>query len=1129
MADTEMGLVPWEEEETSTVPWDQPNPSDKPTTIPRQADPLVTNPQSQEEYESAGTGDKFLGVPVQKGVTDEGEPRTYLTPPNAKDTYKAPGIGPVLQASDTLFGEGATQRVISGGVLESIKAPLELGEYLAESVGLDPNDEKFIRENFPTMPANNEGEKLAQEVLSIVIGGATGAGIGASVGGRVVGPAVTNAAGAANQIGAKIGELLGPKGKPLVEPIVRIWTKLQGKDPTNAPKKFELFLKGLFAATGEIIGSSATTPSDVQPLSESLGVVPETDDNFVGNIVDNATFSAGLGILAKLFQKTAIPTLVSRSIQGFKKKKPEAETLKWFQAIDQDITPDLPSDEIARRLGILTDVIDKHSTFKQALVGGDIKVDTTVSMTMGAQDYVRRAYDFLEPQMGAQKFNEFVRSKADDFIAQISTIKQSLKDTNTVAKSDAGSMQTLRDQFTQGADQFASPAASNQVGQDIARPAVDDLLGAQEGIDMAKAGRDRVVGERLDTYDDNYLMGIFEDAKKKGSFSSNPLLANLTGEELFKAWKQAKGRVDQMFENIPPQDVDPNELAEVISNASSITNVMNDFGIPSTSGGMSAIDDVEELAKTLEGNGRNDVKTLIDEVRPRLSKRISAAKDTGDISAAEQLIALRDGIDTLINKSGDPDIKRAFDEYKKFSATWHDIAPLADYDTAARTVKDYGTGSLSGVENVYAAGEKAFEAARAPNGPGYVKKFIEAFQSELPTASDDVTTALMAEGLNVAVKAIEDGKAVDGNAMWAAMEPQLKTLDAINPEAALKIRESISELRQADAQLADKEQAIDNAKRVYSEVREEVNRTAAKFFIANMTGNGEIAVMKETGPGFKQIFDHKDAPNIVEQVLDKMLTSGDTLAVEGFQAELLRHLGDRYFTSKPIGLASEEGTATAVREASGAQLSKALTGNASNDIELIRTMFSDKPEVQEIMYDLMELGNLSLNIRGSKPNPFGSNTANDISLKQGIDTAVNMIIGPLNRTGTRAKNIGRLLSAGVDASRGQIVKEIWGQLSTNSDEAVKALTYLKKDKSGKTWPSFVRRFLDDTRRRVIRGYTVDFKGTDQNTAEQPSPDAQTNEAFNIDTYMDENKYYFDKDGFMRKQGLYSDPNQQQGN
>ena len=1100
MANEELELVPWEQEEDDLelAPWEQPRVTDT-QNIPRQADPIVTNPQTMEEQQGATSGD-FLGVPTQKGINDQGEPRSYLTPlpMEASGAYNIPVAGPVMRGIEGITGEGSIQRMVGGGVLESIKAPLELAEYLAETVGLDPNDEKYIRESFPTMPANNPAEKAVQEITSMIIGGATG-----------------------TAVGVRLGGLLGAQGAKFAGPLLQTMAGFKKADPVNANKKFELFVKSLGGAFGEIIGTSATTPSDVQPLSEGLGIVPETDDNFVGNMADNAAFMGGVKGIVTVLKAVGVVGLAKRLTGSItnRGKEPDDQVTRWLQSIDEDITPDLPKEEVQRRGAILADVIKKYSFFDAELSGRKIPIDTTTSMVMGAKDYVRQSYNYLEGSMGAKKFNEFVETKAQDFVQQIAAIKKGLADTTSVSKSDSALASAMGNELETAANRIASPAEGNAAGQSIAEPFTTRINDANEGVQAAKSNVDRAVGERASKYDQNYLMGIFKKAKLKGSFSSNPLLANLTGEELFNAWTKAKTRVDEAFNQIPPQDVDPTELAEVISKASKETNALQDFNIPTSAGGMTPVDDIDELAKLLEANGRTDVSTIIKDIRPKLSKRISAAKDAGDMSVVEQLVVLRDELDLLVNKSGDPTIKGAFDSYKKFSETWHGIKPLADYDTIARTPKDYGNG-LQGVENVYKAGEDAFAAARAPNGPGYVQKFVEAFSSEVANGNEQVTKALLAEGLNVAVKSAESGKPMNAEVLWGAIEPQLKTLDATDPATSVKIRDAISNLRMADANMDDMDTALKSAQQAYTDVIEETRRSSARFFIANLTGNGDIATKLETGGGFKELFGHKDGPDIVKQLMEKMDASGDILAKEGVQSEFLRFLQDRYFAGTSIAMDAE---GNSIKDASKGALKRAVEGNSSGDVELIKQVFPDNPDVQTAIYQLMELGNLSLNIRGSRPNPFGSNTAMDTTIRQGINALVNFTVGPLNRTGTRLKSAGALLTQGIEESRLAAAREIMGTLSTNPETAIDALKYFAKDPTGLRIPDKIRIYVDN----IISGTTriaTDRMGK-AFALEQRTTDQQTDEAFDLDSYMDENEFYFDEGGFIKKQGLYSDPNQ----
>lgn len=1047
-----MALAPWEEQTTTNnlAPWEETAPKgpiNRGRKVNRQATD-INFPKTWDEYNQTGKPLSVLGIetPVrlQEGITAGGNKRTYFVPPPINVKTGNNFVDVPLGAQQSL------SNMAIGGGLEAGRASLALGEYLLESIGIDDKDVQFIEENFPTLPAGNDFEKLGQEVSSILYGG---------LGGR------------------SLVEVLAKhtKSPEKLAQLLTTFRKRLGTDPTGV-KKLQLFLKGLMTEAGEIIGSSVTTPPEIDPLSEQLGIVPEGENNLAGNLVDNTAFS----VLLRVFGKTlgfAGKKIDEKIIQGFRGANRNTAALAWLKAVDP-LTPDnLPAEEIRRRADIMADVLQKNKMFEIALTGGELPLDTSMAMMQGAEEYMRRTYAYMEPQLGAKGFADFVKAGVKSIITETLGIKQGMKTNREVAISDSNFLDQVGNEFRTAADTYASPAEGHQVAQDIGQQASDRIHAADESVTRAK---EEVLGANYNldaVQSDQQVIQMLENARRTGQLGSSEtqryMLQNLTGEQLFNAWKQARKRVDDSFANIPHEPIDPNELATLLARVGDVTNVLEDFGIPSTSGGMkkyspvpdpqTGMSEVDELAQMLEAKGYNDVYTVINEVRSKLSRRINSAYVNGDSDTALQIELLRDGIDELVKRSKNPDIQRAMDEYKEFADTWLQTTPLKQYDAAASQVQEIGGYTKGGLE-ANEAGMAALAQSRNAYTDDYLTKFVLALQSGSPNASTDISTALVGEALNVLVKKYRAGSRIPADELLAAIEPYARTLETTNPTLIRQWREDVEAIKLAESGLNDADQALAAAEVTASQIKEDAGRSAARYFIAELTGNSDVR--KSSTDAFRKLFDSQDSPTLVARLLEEMNAAGPQgeMAIQGIKSEYLRYLKNKIFTKKPVGVTGEpiDGDDMFVRDISGARLQNALDSDYSHDMMLLKEIFKDDKQQGDNVVALMTTMHNMVNSRATKVNPFGSNTVTDATLQKSVNTLIMLFVGVLNPTATKSRAITGALTLGHNAKVERAYEVLFGKIVTDPQFISEALDAVARGKP-------VERFLAVLTKGMARG------------------------------------------------------------
>lgn len=1074
-------VAPWEEEtpNTSLAPWEEARPKGpvgRGRPVNRQATELAF-PKTWDEYQQTGKPLSVLGqelpIRLQQGVTNEGRKRTYFVPPPISN--KPTGSAPldVMIGADKSLGNMAV-----GGALEAGRASLALGEYLLETAGLDDKSIQFIEENFPTLPAGNNIEKAGQEIMSVLYGAATG-----------------------NTLLSTIAKYTRTPEK--VTQILSTFKKNLRDDP-NAFKKMQLMVRGVLTEFGEILGASATTPPEQTPISEQLGIVPDGDNNVVGNIVDNAAFSVlarligvGLGALGKKVDQ--------KFLQGFRPAERNKAALQWLKAVDP-LTPDnIPGEEINRRAKIMADVLQKYKMFEIALTGKELPLDTSMAMMQGANEYMRRTYGYMEQQMGSAKFAEFVEQGVRSIVSETLAIKQGMKSNREVALSDANFLDTVGSEMETAANSFpipgggtTTPAIGHDVGVNIGRQALNRIDTSQNALTRAKeevAG----AGANLDTtLSDTQLMQMLEEArdtnKLGGSMAQRMMREELTGPNLLAGFQKAKQRVTEAFRNVPSEKIDPTELANLIASSGNIMNPLEDFGIPATAGGMktynsipspdSGLSEIDELALSLEQKGVNDVNYILNEIWPQLSKRINAAYVARDPMSADQIHVFRRQLGELIGKSKNPAIQNAMNEYKEFADTWLGTQPLRQYEAAASQVHEVGGGfTPKGQTDAFEIGGQMFEASRNAYTDAYLTKFVLALQTGDPNASQEISQFLVGEALNTLVKKTTAGSRIPSQELLNSIAPYTRTLENIDPNGLIKDwHEAVQKIQIAEQGLKSSEDVLDEAQALATKMKEEAATGAARFFLGELTRNPGLR--KNSQDAWRQLFNATDAPLLVGRLLEQMKTEKNTLAIAGLKSEYLRYLRDKIFTNRPVGVTGDTASPldptqdAFVRDLSGSRLKDALSSDYSHDMSTLREIFKDEPKTGDAVVALMTTMHNMVNSRATKVNPFGSNTVVDATLQKSVNTLIMLTLGVLNRTATTARAVTGTLTLGHNDRMKQAYDSIFSQIVTNPQFVSEALENVSRGRP-------IKEFLGVVTKGAIRGSIMQRR---------PTEDVETEEA-----------------------------------
>jgi hypothetical protein len=668
-----------------------------------------------------------------------------------------------------------------------------------------------------------------------------------------------------------------------------------------------------------------------------------------------------------------------------------------------------------------------------------------------------------------------------------------MKSNPYVATSDANILDELGSGITETAEGIATPGQGHAVAEGFGQRHVGPLNQAESNLDQAA---EVLRGAELNvdfTLSEQQITRMLEEARQQGKLGSSEaqraLLQDLTGPQLYQAWLKGRTKVNEAFANVPHKKIDPMELAQLIARSAEVTNVLEDFGIPATSGGMRKYSDVidpntgksqvDELAEMLEAKGYNDTYFLLNDLRHKLSRRISSAYVAKDGDTAMQIELLRDGIDKLINKDYDPAIQRAMSTYKEFADTFLGTMPLKQYDAAAYQVQDMGDGTVRGQFDAHEAGGQAFIQSRNAYTDDYLTKFVLALQSGNPNASKEISQALVGEALNTLIKKFESGSRISSAELLTAIEPYARTLETTDRNLIQMWREGVESVRMAESGLSDAKHALDEAKATVAQIKEDAARGAFRFFLARQTNNN--AVRSNSEDAFRQLFENTDSPTLIKEMRETLKKEKNVLALQGLEAEYLRWLRHRIFTKRSVGFTGDTDDAF-VRDLSGARLQDALGSDYSHDMMLLKEIFADKPEMGQAVVEMMTLAHNLVNSRATKVNPFGSSTVVEGDLKNSVNALIGVTLGYLNPTAYKTRIVTGMLTKNSKEALNKAYENIFAQMVTNPDFISEALEAAAKGKP-------LKKFLGVLTKGMSRGALIEGTGGDE--------DFQTEEAFNV--------------------------------
>lgn len=912
-----------------------------------------------------------------------------------------------LQVAESVVG-GA----LDAGILAANKAGLTDMEG-----GLTQEGE--VGKRLPDQVASSGGEELVTEVTTFIVGPAALAK-GVKLGAKATG-ALAGAAG-------KMVQAISPEAQAAIKNTYNVVYEATG-NANKALKASQTQAKRVITGMAFGLSEAAVAPDNsegmVPPeyIQEVFNVSPERAQD-ISFMLDTPAIAGTLGVLGRVWDVVA-DKAVTPALGGLRNLRVggnlgeglgtgiakatisgKAGGLRVLTWLDPDLSKASP-EEFIFRVNVLSGAMDRGAsqTAKLGKVSSEIKMDTPAAFAEVAKDYYSQSYAHLKEVFGEKEFNEWVTSRAAETSNRLFELKTAMISDPRVLTQNAQTANKLEGMFDEasGVADGTLQSTQEQTGQILGDVQQGTFRSADE---FEQAGKSKMETSRqaADTAisSDPEMKKLFDDfVDASGSTAAiDNRLKETIGEPLYQSFKKMKTDVDAAYKKVADSDAigDVDSLREAIgeeaANQPFFKKLISDAEKDPSFGNM-----YNNLRQTIS---KEINRTSPDD--PKMGILLSARKNINE----DQLDNLRftgEGQTAL-------DVAKAKEEYIKLNSAW------------------YG-GNLKEVENLSKVGKERLVGEKLPVPEGAPLQGVDRWNK---AAVDTVLGGLDGASGEIFRKSIERAAASGGQDVSGGIAEYYtaKSLSNIAGRVASGDKEGISTLRQGlksyinildnmkspllpkVKSLETKIQTLTNAadldEKAFEAIRKDVEilRQEANTSVLNkFLKNGEHLVGGDVDTTMKKIFNGSYSSTEIKQLLDEAGSLGEESSIvkEAIQGTYLDYLKGKLFTNRPIGIADiEEGKLLRGYKANEVNIRKFFSGN-SKDMQNLRVIFSDTPEVFEEVQKLSKLAE----------NTTKTTTKNDELLRQKIDKSedpshglgslIQMTLGVLNPTATRAKRV----------------------------------------------------------------------------------------------------------------------------
>jgi len=934
-------------------------------------------------------------------ITDsEGNTRNYLIP------------RPETRESDRVLGEtgGKIVRSAVGGLNEAVKAGLQAGEYVGDTLlnpfGISEGD--YFKENYPSIPPESSADAIGQEVISTMVGG--GAGF-----------KLTEQLSKAYNITPKMADY-----------VAKQWGKVskKGKSPDAIRQKAKKLIDTLVLGTGANIGATVLSPDTAEPLFgddilEAIGL--EADDNpNLSIFADNVAFSGAIMSLGALGKSIlGLGGSVTKGIKGLTKNSRDADVgLMVLTELDENLK-NVPAEVLADRAIILGEILQRNSTFRTELLSGvDVPLSSPTALREGVKEYVDRAYSALEPLYDSpEEFTAFKEKLMGDMVSKMVDLRRTRNTSDAVRQQERTFTEGLGAALTDTADELGGEGAVQSAASTLGQPIVDELADARSVVDDAIVGLDEATSRLNVEANQNIIIDRLREVVSNNALGSDAVqrkaLENLTGPELFNAWKRSRDAYKTAFENLPEVKLNNKEFLKLIQEASSALNVIDEVTIANqvqnqpfkalidiakgTAKGLPKVSSQADLLEALEKQGLT-LTAVFKDIRPRIEQRIKSLKMKGE--PFDALKKFKDGIDELVQESKNPAFKEALDLYENHMKIFAETEPLQQY---SRKAKEVVPSTGKGRRDAYKAGMDALTASFGSENSNWIEPFMIAIQQADVNVQPQMAEAFVGQGMAALAATLRPGSNVTSTEIINALRPMLVKLETVSPETLQRFDGVVKSLQDAESGLVQAAEVEKLARTAMSETINAAKSKAASKLIYQISGV-QPTVTANAQNAFKRIFNNPDSPNFLPELMDEAEKAGP-LAVEGIQAAFLKDLFETLQITKVVGSGAADPTKN-VRAMSSAKVASILNDPSSPVLKNLQTIFRDNPDRAAQVFRVLEIHDIDAGGKAMRGEVFGSTTTYDQDLKKLMDRVVTLRYGVLNTRATIVRNLGDAITKG---------------------------------------------------------------------------------------------------------------------
>lgn len=651
----------------------------------------------------------------------------------------------------------------------------------------------------------------------------------------------------------------------------------------------------------------------------------------------------------------------SRFIKHFSTAAQQDEAVAKVLSELANVTPDMPEEEIFKRMQAVVDKVGENKNLQQKIFGKltdeemkqltpeQIKIldsmrDTVTSL---GDDAGARAKQL---RAGATKIRNADTTPLTERLSEPARVSDDFLGTSVEQRGGAGGIKAAGEAVQEGAEKQAQA-----IEQKVFDKAADIDNVKADLTDVVQS--DPTLGKKITD-----LADVDIDVYRQSREGKEAVRKELNS---IKAAQDAK--LGELSDAIPSDiDLDWKGIDDLIKSGDEAT-LKKYLG--------------SKLTTLKEAELGGDLVKLT----PDLSKAVDAARRQEDWGTAEILIGLRDKINDPIG--GSPELEAYRNYYKNtWAKNWRDGA-LEDFSD------NYSKTTARGIRPVDEVVEGKKVVGKALSDPDYVQQLRDAGVND-----ETISNALLGDALTTAQKQVNKG----GKLTYDDLDGVINTLSnteglAQFPDLQKRIGAFATKVRDRKIEIGKLDEEFNRLVKDADKAKDEIfSKKFAEFFQERGIGAKRAAGSTNLDLSFDKLFSDPNNASKLDEVLNVIKNSDDPIVNQaGLEAAYLKSLHR-----------ASTGTTTDILGNAQAKTGFLKDEEAKRQfLNYGEKIFADKPATFKVAKEL-----IGENIDMANARRAMGDAPESPEIKKGVRGAMDMIItmvaGPLSRTGARARSLG---------------------------------------------------------------------------------------------------------------------------